>query len=249
MLEDQPTLDCILTPVGGGGLVAGCAIAAANHTSAVEVIGVEVESYAAVAQHLAGRPVSVGGATIAEGIAVRDVGALPLAILREYGIEVMTVAERLIEKAVIQMLEIEKTVTEGAGAAALAALMSNPARFVGRKVGLIISGGNIDTRTLANVLMRGLVRDGRLIDLVVEISDKPGALAELACIIAELRGNIVEVQHQRLFSALSANMTEVELVIEAQDTAHGSAIVAGLEAKGVRARRRDRLVLSRDLNE
>lgn len=246
MLEDQPTLDCILTPVGGGGLVAGCAIAAADHASAVEVIGVEVESYAAVAQHLAGHPISVGGATIAEGIAVRDVGALPMAILRAYGIEVMTVAERLIEKAVIQMLEIEKTVTEGAGAAALAALLSDPARFVGRKVGLIVSGGNIDTRTLANVLMRGLVRDGRLIDLVVEISDKPGALAELACIIAELRGNIVEVQHQRLFSALSANMTEVELVIEAQDTAHGSAIVAGLEAKGVRARRRDRLVLSRD---
>ncbi|GEC14711.1 threonine ammonia-lyase [Nitrobacter winogradskyi] len=246
MLEDQPALDCILTPVGGGGLVAGCAIAAADHTSKVEVIGVEVESYAAVVQHLAGRPVSVGGATIAEGIAVRDVGALPLAILREHGIEVVTVAERMIEKAVIQMLEIEKTVTEGAGATALAALMSDPGRFVGRKVGLIVSGGNIDTRTLANVLMRGLVRDGRLIDLVVEISDKPGALAELACIIAELRGNIVEVQHQRLFSALSANMTEVELVIEAQDTAHGSAIVAGLEAKGVRARRRDRLVLSRD---
>ena len=247
MLEDQPALDCLLTPVGGGGLVAGCAIAASGHASAVEVIGVEVESYAAVAQHLAGRPISVGGATIAEGIAVRDVGALPLAILREYGIEVMTVAERLIEKAVIQMLEIEKTVTEGAGAAALAALMSDPGRFVGRKIGLIVSGGNIDTRTLANVLMRGLVRDGRLIDLVVEISDKPGALAELACVIAQLRGNIVEVQHQRLFSALSANMTEVELVIEAQDTAHGSAIVAGLEAKGVRARRRDRLVLSRDL--
>jgi threonine dehydratase len=246
MLEDQPTLDCLLTPVGGGGLVAGCAIAASDHASAVEVIGVEVESYAAAAQHLAGHPISVGGATIAEGIAVRDVGALPMAILREYGVEVMTVAERLIEKAVIQMLEIEKTVTEGAGAAALAALLSDPARFVGRKVGLIVSGGNIDTRTLANVLMRGLVRDGRLIDLVVEISDKPGALAELACIIAELRGNIVEVQHQRLFSALSANMTEVELVIEAQDTAHGSAIVAGLEARGVRARRRDRLVLSRD---
>jgi threonine dehydratase len=246
MLEDQPTLDCILTPVGGGGLVAGCALAAADHASAVEVIGVEVESYAAVAQHLAGRPISVGGATIAEGIAVRDVGALPLEILRACGVEVMTVAERLIEKAVIQMLEIEKTVTEGAGAAALAALMSDPGRFVGRKVGLIVSGGNIDTRTLANVLMRGLVRDGRLIDLVVEISDKPGALAELACIIAELRGNIVEVQHQRLFSALSANMTEVELVIEAQDTAHGSAIVAGLEARGVRARRRDRLALSRD---
>jgi threonine dehydratase len=246
MLEDQPSLDCLVVPVGGAGLAAGCVVAAASHGSPVEVIGVEVDSYAAAAQQLAGRPVSVGGATIAEGIAVRDVGALPIAILRAHHVDVMTVPERLIEKAVILLLEIEKTVAEGAGAAALAALLAAPERFAGRKVGLIVSGGNIDTRTLANVLMRGLVRDGRLVDLVVEISDKPGALAELTRIVAELGGNIVEVQHQRLFGALSANMTEVELVIEAQDTAHGDAIVQGLETRGVPVRRRDRLALSRD---
>jgi threonine dehydratase len=243
MLEDQPALDCIVAPVGGAGLAAGCVIAAAEHSSPVEVVGVEVESYAAAAQQLAGRPVSVGGATIAEGIAVRDVGELPMSILRAHGVDVMTVPERLIEKAVILLLEIEKTVAEGAGAAALAALLGTPRRFAGRNVGLIISGGNIDTRTLANVLMRGLVRDGRLIDLVVEISDKPGALADLTRTIAELGGNIVEVQHQRFFGALSANMTEVELVIEAQDTAHGDAIVAGLEAKSVPVRRRGRLIV------
>jgi threonine dehydratase len=243
MLEDQPALDCIVAPVGGAGLAAGCVIAAAEHSSPVEVVGVEVESYAAAAQQLAGRPVSVGGATIAEGIAVRDVGELPMSILRAHGVDVMTVPERLIEKAVILLLEIEKTVAEGAGAAALAALLATPRRFAGRNVGLIISGGNIDTRTLANVLMRGLVRDGRLIDLVVEISDKPGALADLTRTIAELGGNIVEVQHQRFFGALSANMTEVELVIEAQDTAHGDAIVAGLEAKSVPVRRRGRLIV------
>lgn len=243
MLEDQPALNCIVAPVGGAGLAAGCVIAAAEHSSPVEVVGVEVESYAAAAQQLAGRPVSVGGATIAEGIAVRDVGELPMSILRAHGVDVMTVPERLIEKAVILLLEIEKTVAEGAGAAALAALLATPRRFAGRNVGLIISGGNIDTRTLANVLMRGLVRDGRLIDLVVEISDKPGALADLTRTIAELGGNIVEVQHQRFFGALSANMTEVELVIEAQDTAHGDAIVAGLEAKSVPVRRRGRLIV------
>ena len=246
MLEDGPSLDCIVVPVGGAGLAAGCAIAAAQHTSPVEVVGVEVESYAAAAQQLAGHPISVGGATIAEGIAVGDVGALPLAILRAHGIGVMTVPERLIEKAVILLLEIEKTVAEGAGAATLAALLAAPERFAGRKVGLIVSGGNIDTRTLANVLMRGLVRDGRLIDLVVGISDRPGALAELTRTVANLGGNIVEVQHQRLFSALSANMTEVELVIEAQDMTHGEAIVAGLEANGVSVRSRDRLALSHD---
>ena len=135
MLEDQPALDCIVTPVGGAGLAAGCVIAAADHSSPVEVVGVEVESYAAAAQHLAGRPISVGGATIAEGIAVRDVGELPMSILRAHGVEVMTVAERLIEKAVILMLEIEKTVTEGAGAAALAALLATPGVLPGAMSG------------------------------------------------------------------------------------------------------------------
>lgn len=237
MLAGAPDLDFLVTPVGGGGLAAGCALAAAAQ-GRTKVVGVEVETYAAAAQSLAGEPVSVGGATIAEGIAVRDVGALPMSILREHAVEVIVVSERLIEKALILLIEIEKTVAEGAGAAGLAALLAAPERFRGKKVGLVLSGGNIDTRTLASVLMRGLVRDGRLIQLSVELADKPGALAALTETIAELGGNIVEVQHQRLFGALSVSVAEVDLLIEAQDETHGAAIVSGLEARGVRVRRR-----------
>ncbi|HMN73757.1 MAG TPA: threonine ammonia-lyase [Rhodoblastus sp.] len=239
MLGEAPDLDLIVAPVGGGGLSAGCALAAAGTGGRARVVGVEVETYAAAAQTLAGVPVSVGGPTIAEGIAVRDVGALPMAILRETGTPVLTAPERLIEKAVILLLEIEKTVAEGAGAAGLAALLAHPAEFAGRKVGLILSGGNIDTRTLANVLMRGLARDGRLMHLTVELPDKPGALAALTQAVAAAGGNIVEVQHQRFFNTLAVNVTEVELVVEAQDQAHADRIVAAIVASGMAARRRE----------
>ena len=237
MLEEQPDLDCIVAPVGGGGLVAGAVIAAEGLGSESDVIGVEVETYAAAAQALSGLPVSVGGATLAEGIAVRDIGPLPLSILRAHKTDVMVVAERLIEKALILLIEIEKTVAEGAGSAALAAVLANPKRFAGRKVGLILSGGNIDTRVLANVLMRGLVRDGRLIHLSVEVPDRPGALAGLTQAVAELGGNIVEVQHQRIFGTVSVNIAEVELLIEVQDSSHGDAIIQGLGARAVKVRR------------
>jgi threonine dehydratase len=237
MLEEQPDLDLLAVPVGGGGLVAGCVIAAKGLAGKTEIVGVEVESYAAAAQTLAGLPVSVGGVTLAEGIAVRDIGPLPLSVLRANKTDVMVVPERLIEKAMIFLIEIEKTVAEGAGAAALAAVLANPKRFAGRKVGLIISGGNIDTRVLANVLMRGLVRDGRLIHLSVEVPDRPGALAGLTQAVAELGGNIVEVQHQRIFGTVSANITEIELLIEVQDASHGDAIIQGLSARAIKARR------------
>ena len=237
MLEEQPDLDCMVVPVGGGGLAAGCVIAAEGLASKTEIIGVEVETYAAAAQALAGLAVSVGGATLAEGIAVRDVGPLPMSVLRAHKTDVMVVPERLIEKALIFLIEIEKTVAEGAGSAALAAVLANPKRFAGRKVGLIISGGNIDTRVLANVLMRGLVRDGRLIHLSVEVPDRPGALAGLTQAVAELGGNIVEVQHQRIFGTVSVNIAEVELLIEVQDGSHGEAIIQGLSARGIKARR------------
>jgi threonine dehydratase len=237
MLEEQPDLDCVVVPVGGGGLIAGCVLAAEGLASKADIIGVEVETYAAASQALSGLPVSVGGVTLAEGIAVRDVGSLPLAILRAHKTDVMVVAERLIEKALILLIEIEKTVAEGAGSAALAAVLANPKRFAGRKVGLILSGGNIDTRVLANVLMRGLVRDGRLIHLSVEVPDRPGALASLTQAVAELGGNIVEVQHQRIFGTVSVNIAEVELLIEVQDSAHGDAIIQGLAARAVKARR------------
>lgn len=235
MLAEAPDLDFIVAPVGGGGLAAGCAVAVRGKT---KVVGVEVESYGAMAQRLRGDAVSVGGPTIAEGIAVRDVGALSEAILRGRGVEVLTAPEELIERAVILLAEIEKTVAEGAGAAGLAALLAHPDRFRGKRIGIVLSGGNIDTRTLANVLMRGLVRDGRLIHLTAEIPDKPGALAELTQAVGALGGNIVEVQHQRFFTALPANVAAVELIVEAQDEAHGARIVAGLTARGMRTVRR-----------
>ena len=239
MLAEAPDLDFLVAPVGGGGLAAGCAVAAAGLGGRTKVVGVEVESYGAMAQKLAGHPVAVGGPTIAEGIAVRDIGALPEVILRAQSVEVLTTPEDLIERAVILLAEIEKTVAEGAGAAGLAALLAHPDRFRDKKVGLVLSGGNIDTRTLANILMRGLVRDGRLIHLTVEIADKPGALAELTEAVGALGGNIVEVQHQRFFTALPANVAAVELIVEAQDEAHGARIVAGLTAHGMRTVRRN----------
>lgn len=238
MLGDAPDLDLIVAPLGGGGLAAGCAVVADAMGGRTKVVGVEVESYAAAAQILAGAPVSVGGPTIAEGIAVRDVGVLPMTILRETGTPVLTAPERLVEKAMILLLEIEKSVAEGAGAAGLAALLAHPDEFAGRKVGLILSGGNIDTRTLANVLMRGLVRDGRLIHLTVELPDRPGGLAALTEAVAMAGGNIVEVQHQRFFNALSVNVAEVELVLEAQDQAHADRIVAAIAQRGMRVAKR-----------
>ncbi|MDQ8729991.1 threonine ammonia-lyase [Bradyrhizobium sp. LHD-71] len=239
MLGERPALDCIVVPVGGGGLAAGAAVAADGLGRPTKIVGVEVESYAAAAQTLAGAAISVGGATIAEGIAVRDVGALPMSMLRAHGVDVVTVSERQIERAVILLVEIEKTVAEGAGAAPLAAVLAHRDRFAGKRVGLVISGGNIDTRILANVLMRGLVRDGRLIRLTVEVQDRPGALAKITESVARTGGNIVEVQHQRFFGVLSANIAEIELLIEAQDARHADAIVEDLRAGGAHVRQRE----------
>ncbi len=239
MLGDRPSLDCIVVPVGGGGLAAGVAVVAKGLGGATRVVGVEVESYAAAAQMLAGAAVAVGGATIAEGIAVRDVGKLPMAILRANNVDVVTVTERQIERAVILLVEIEKTVAEGAGATPLAAVLAHRERFAGKAVGIVISGGNIDTRILANVLMRGLVRDGRLIRLTVEVQDRPGALAKVAELVARAGGNIVEVQHQRFFGVLSANIAEIELLVEAQDAGHADAIVEALRAAGAHVRQRE----------
>jgi threonine dehydratase len=228
MVRTAPGLDEIIVPVGGGGLIAGAAVAVAGASPSTKVIGVEVENYGAAAQKLAGEPVVTGGTTIAEGIAVRDIGELPLAILRERKIEVLLVPEREIEHAIVMLIEIEKTVAEGAGAIGLAAILTYPDRFRGRRVGLIISGGNIDTRMLANVLMRGLARDGRLVRLAIDIADQPGALATVTRIIADLRGNIVDVQHQRLFGVLPVKSAVLEVLVETQDRAHSEAIVKAL---------------------
>lgn len=236
MLTAVPNLDSLIIPVGGGGMAAGAVVAAAGVSPHTRVVGVEVESYGAAAQRLAGQPVSVGGPTIAEGIAVRDVGERPLEILRQHGTDVLLVPERQIERAMIMLIEVEKTVAEGAGAAGLAALLCHPDRFRGQRVGLIVSGGNVDTRLLANVLMRGLARDSRLVKLNVDVADQPGALAQLTRLVAEQGGNVVEVQHQRLFGALSVKSAEVELLVETQDKAHSERIVGALTAAGMAVR-------------
>jgi threonine dehydratase len=230
MLEDAPAIEAVVIPVGGGGLCAGAAIAAAELRPGMPVFGVEVEFYPAMAQRLAGKPVQVGGPTIAEGIAVRDVGEAPLAILKRLGIEVLVVPERAVEQAIVLLAEGAKVLAEGAGAAGLAAILAFPERFAGKTVGTIVCGGNIDPRILANVLLRELLRDGRILRLHLDIPDRPGVLADIATRVAAAGGNVIEVSHQRLFAAPSVQSAELELMIEVRDTAQGDAIIAALEA-------------------
>jgi threonine dehydratase len=239
MLEQAPDLDALVVPVGGGGLLAGMATAAKALKPGIEVLGVESRNYGAMHQRLKGLPVQVGGDTIAEGIAVRDVGDLPHAILSSFGIEVLLVEEQTIEKSIVSLVEIEKTVAEGAGAAGLAALLEQPARFTGRRIGIPVTGGNIDSRVLAAVLMRGLAREGKLVRLRVVMPDVAGSLARVAALIGSAGGNIVEVQHQRVFDAASIKSPEVEFVIETRDREHTRALIAALAAEGVRAELRE----------
>ena len=234
MLQAVPELEVIVAPVGGGGLVSGIATAAKALNGKILVYGVESRNYPSMHQRLNNLPVECGGDTIAEGIAVKDVGATALGIIRALVEEVLVVEEETIERAVVALIEIEKTVAEGAGAAGLAALLQHPARFAGRRVGIPISGGNIDSRVLASVLMRGLVRDGRLVRLRVTMPDISGSLAKVAALIAEAGGNIVEIQHQRIFGTSSVRSPEVEFLIETRDRAHTDALVRALEANGVR---------------
>jgi threonine dehydratase len=230
VVEDAPEIDTLLIPVGGGGLVAGCAAAVREARPDVAVFGVEVEAYAAMAQRLAGRAVSVGGPTVAEGIAVRDVGERPLSILRRLGVEVLVVPERAVEQAIALLAEGAKLVAEGAGATGLAAVLAFPERFAGRAVGVAVCGGNIDARALSNVLLRQLLRDGRLLRLHFDIPDRPGMLADISARIAAAGGNVIEVKHQQLFGAPTVQSTELDLMVEVRDAAQGEAIVAALRA-------------------
>ena len=174
-----------------------------------------------MAQRLAGQPVAVGGPTIAEGIAVRDVGEVPLGQLRRLGIEMLVVPERAVEQAIALLAEGAKLVAEGAGAAGLAAILAFPERFAGLATGTVICGGNIDARILANVLLRNLLRDGRILRLHLDIPDRPGVLADIAMRVAAAGGNVIEVSHQRLFAAPSVQSAELELMIEVRDTVQG----------------------------
>jgi threonine dehydratase len=231
MLATVPELDTLVVPVGGGGMIAGMAVAARAIKPSIEVVGVQSEQYAAMQQRLAGGVVRVGGETIAEGIAVRDTGVLPLEIAKREVKEVMRVSEQALERAIVMLMEIEKTVAEGAGAAGVAALIDHPARFANRRVGVVVCGGNIDTRLLASILLRGLKRDGRLIRVRVRIPDVAGSLAKLLTLVGETGANLIDVFHQRVFSHVSAKRTEVELTLETRDREHVRNMLATLRER------------------
>jgi len=235
MLEDHPDLDVIVAAVGGGGLAAGLAIAAASHDRPVQVIGVQSERYPSMADRLESRPsTAIGGSTIADGIAVTEPGLLTSTILEAHDVEVLVVSEAAIEQAIAMLLEIEKTVVEGAGAAALAALMEYPDVFADKKVGVVLCGGNIDPRTLAQVTLRGLANQGRLNRIRVELDDTPGRLALVSELIAASKANVVQVDHDGLGST-GARSTILELRIDTIDDDHAHEVLAVLVRNGLRA--------------
>ena len=234
LMAAVPDIEMLVVPVGGGGLISGIATAAKSINKDVKVYGVESKTYPSMHQRLAGQPIQVGGDTIAEGIAVKDCGDIAFSIVSRLVEEVLVVKEETIERAVVALLEIEKTVAEGAGAAALAALLEYPARFAGKRVGIPISGGNIDSRVLASVLLRGLVRDQRLVRLRVTMPDISGSLAKVAALIAQAGGNVVEVQHQRVFGTFSARSTEIEFLVEMRDRDHTEHLLRSLRDNGIK---------------
>lgn len=234
LLEDAPDLDVVVVPIGGGGLLAGMAVAARDVRPEIELIGVQSDLYPSMIDEVRHLQLPVGGTTIAEGIAVPGAGRLTTPIIAALVDDLVLVTEDLIEDAINLLLDIEKTVAEGAGAAALAAVLQDPERFAGRKIGLVITGGNIDPRILASVIMHGLVRSGRLSRIAVAVTDVPGSLAGIATVIGEEGGNIVEVAHQRMFSALSAKSTMIEVAMEARDRQHTERIIEALRQAGYR---------------
>ncbi len=235
VLADGPPLDALVVPVGGGGLFAGCCVAARALAPETELIGVQSELYPEMIR-ATGRPVTdppqKWGPTIAEGIAVKAPGVLTTEIISALATDIVAVPERAIEEAVVWYLEVEKIVSEGAGAAPLAALLTEPDRFAGRTVGLILSGANIDLRLLSSVIMRGLARTGRLCRLVIDVPDAPGALGALTAAVGRAGGNIVDLWHHREFGVQSARVTEIELLIETRDRQAADRLRAELEAGG-----------------
>ena len=234
MLEDVPELDVLVVPVGGGGLISGIAIAAKAIKPTIQIYGVQTELYPMMAQAMHDQPLgqSAPAQTIAEGIAVKQPSAMTIAIAKALVSDILLVSEVEIEHALEMILEIEKTVIEGAAAAGYAAVLANPDLFRGRKVGIVMSGGNIDMRLLSNVILRELTREGRIMTLEVAIEDRPGALARVATLVGEAGGNILDVAHNRMLMDMSAKSATLKLGVEARDAAHGAEIREKLRAGG-----------------
>ena len=237
MLEDHPDIDCLCVPIGGGGLLAGMAIAARGIKPSIGLIGVQTRAFPAMHAALAGTTPQFATQTIAEGIAVRNVGRITREIIGRLVEDILLVGESDIENAISLLISIEKTVAEGAGAAGLAAVLTHPERFRGRKVGIVICGGNIDTRLLGIVLQRQLVREQRLVTLRFEITDLPGTLGRIAGLIGEAGANIIDVTHHRLFLDVPAKAADLDFTIETRDADHTAAVEAALHAAGLMPRR------------
>jgi threonine dehydratase len=237
MLEQVPELEMLCVPIGGGGLLSGVSIAAKAIKPDIALIGVEAELYPSMKCAVEGTSAPSGGDTLAEGIAVKQPGELTARILKGLVDEVVLVAERDLERAVAMLAAVEKTVVEGAGAAGLAAMLGDPARFAGKTVGTILCGGNIDTHLLANVLVRDLVRQGRIARLRVAAQDQPGALAAITAQFEDAGVNIIEINHSRIFTRLPAKDTVIEVECEARDPQAVDDVVARLEAAGFKVER------------
>jgi threonine dehydratase len=237
MLEDHPDIDCLCVPIGGGGLLAGMAIAARGIKPSIGLIGVQTRAFPAMHAAIAGTTPQFATQTIAEGIAVRNVGRITREIIGRLVEDILLVDESDIENAISLLISIEKTVAEGAGAAGLAAVLTHPERFRGRKVGIVICGGNIDTRLLGIVLQRQLVREQRLVTLRFEITDLPGTLGRIAGLIGESGANIIDVTHHRLFLDVPAKAADLDFTIETRDADHTAAVEAALHAAGLMPRR------------
>jgi threonine dehydratase len=232
MLRAQPDIDTLVIAIGGGGLIAGMATAARAIRPDIRIVGVQTERFPAMYNAIKGTHLPQGSSTIAEGIAVGTPGAIPQVIIRDKVDDLLLVDEGDIEQAIVMLLEIEKTLVEGAGAAGLAAVLKHPERFAGRKVGLVLCGGNIDPMLLASIIERGMVRAGRLARIQVSARDVPGNLARITAIVAEAGANIDEVHHQRAFTLLAAQNVSVELVLQTRGREHVQQVIDALQAAG-----------------
>ena len=228
MLEEKPDFDCLVVPIGGGGLVAGMATAARALNPQIEIVGVEAKLFPSMHNRIKGGDLVCGGDTLAEGIAVKEPGRFTGDVIEQLVDDILLVEESALEHAVSLLLQIEKTVVEGAGAAGLAAVLDNPERFAGKTVGLVLSGGNIDTRLLANVLLRDLARGGRLARLRIKLQDRPGALYRVMGEFAAHNVNIIEIYHQRIFTSLPAKGLITDVECEARDGEQIEALVSAL---------------------
>ncbi len=235
MMQAVPELDTLVIAVGGGGLIAGIAVAAKALKPSIDIVGVQTSRFPGMVNAIKGTAHPQGSSTIADGIAVGTPGVIATAIIKDLVSDMLLVDEGDIEQAIVMLLEIEKTLVEGAGAAGLAALLKYPERFAGKKVGLVLCGGNIDPLLLASIIERGMVRAGRLARIIVSVRDVPGALAKITATVAAAGANIDEVHHQRAFTLLAAQSVEIELVIQTRGREHIQEVLAALAAAGFEA--------------